>query len=381
MIPRLLTPKLQPYLGSKKALIIVGPRQVGKTTLIRTLTQTANLDALWLSGDDPQVRASLHDISSPQLKTIIGNYKTVVVDEAQRLHNAGLTLKLVTDQLEGVQLLVTGSSALDLAAETKESLVGRKFEFLLLPLSFREMADHHGYLTERSLLEHRMLYGYYPEVVNSSDPALAQRVLNELTEGLMYKDLLMLDSLKKPTLLVKILQALALQMGGEVSYREVGQLVGADQVTVERYISLLEQAYIVFRLSAFSRNLRNEIKRTRKIYFYDNGIRNSILRNFAPLALRQDTGALWENFLMVERLKYNLYNDRFCNAYFWRSTTQQEIDYIEEKDGILHAFEFKWQIKRGKSFPASFLEAYPGTQTATIAQENFSSFLGLEMGD
>ncbi len=377
MIRRLLTPRLEPFLGSKKALIIVGPRQVGKTTLIRALAQTFNLNPLWLSGDDPQIRAMLHDISTPQLKIIAGNHKTLVVDEAQRLHNAGLTLKLITDQLEGVQLLVTGSSSIDLAAETKESLVGRKFEFLLLPLSFREMSDHHGYLNERSLLEHRMLYGYYPEVVNSTDPKLSQRVLNELTDGLMYKDLLMLDSLKKPTLLVKILQALALQIGSEVSYHEIGQLVGADQVTVERYISLLEQAYIVFRLPAFSRNLRNEIKRCRKVYFYDNGIRNSILRNFAPLDLRQDTGALWENFLMVERLKYNLYNDQFCNAYFWRTVTQQKIDYIEEKDGVLQAFEFKWQAKKKKAFPASFLEAYPGTQTVIVERENFSSFLGL----
>lgn len=378
MIPRLLSAKLQPFLGRKKALIIIGPRQVGKTTLIRTLTQISGINPLWLSGDDPQVRASLYNISTPQLKTIIGQSTTVVIDEAQRLHNPGLTLKLITDQLEGVQLLVTGSSALDLAAETKESLVGRKFEFLLLPLSFREMADHHGYLKERSLLEHRMIYGYYPEVVNSDTTVLTQRILNELTEGLMYKDLLMLDSLKKPTLLVKILQALALQLGNEVSYHEIGQLVGADQVTVERYISLLEQSYIVFRLSAFNRNLRNEIKRSRKIYFYDNGIRNSILRNFSPLALRQDTGALWENFLMVERLKYNLYNDRFCNAYFWRTTTQQEIDYVEEKDGILQAFEFKWQAKSRKSFPKTFLEAYPGTQTLTISQENFDQFLGMD---
>lgn len=378
MIIRLLAPKLQAHLGSKKALVIVGPRQVGKTTLIQNLVHDAGLDALWLSGDDPQVRTMLHDVSTAQLKTIVGQHKTIVVDEAQRLHNAGLTLKLVTDQLKGVQVLVTGSSSLDLAAETKESLVGRKFEFLLLPLSFREMTDHHGFITEHSLLEHRMLYGYYPEVVNSDDTVHAQRVLNELTEGLMYKDLLMLDNLKKPTLIVKILQALALQVGGEVSYHEVGQLAGADPATVERYIGLLEQAYIVFRLSAFSRNLRNEIKRSRKIYFYDNGIRNSILRNFAPLTLRQDTGALWENFLMVERLKFNLYNDRFCNAYFWRSTTLQEIDYIEEKDGVLHAFEFKWTAKKKKNWPVSFLQNYPGTETAVVGRENFSRFLGLD---
>jgi hypothetical protein len=285
-------------------------------------------------------------------------------------------LKLITDHLPQVQLFVTGSSSLDLASKTKESLTGRKFEYLLYPLSFAEMSSHHGYLQERSLLEHRMLYGYYPEVVQS-EPIQAQKILYDLSDGLMYKDLLTLDQIKKPSLLVKLLQALALQVGSEVSYMEVAQLIGADPLTVEKYVDLLEQSFVLFRLPSLSRNARNEIKKGRKIYFYDNGIRNAILKNFSPLGLRGDTGALWENFLIAERLKRNTYSDYHCNTYFWRTTSQQEIDYVEDAGGKLHAFEFKWQAKRSAHFPKSFLDSYPGSDTQMIDKENFDAFVGV----
>ena len=378
MISRQLEDKIRDWIGKGKAIILIGPRQVGKTTLVRQITQSLDKDTLWLTGDDPAARAMLENISLARLKTVIGRNEVVVVDEAQRFHNVGLTLKLVTDHLPEVLLLVTGSSSLDLAAETKESLVGRKFEYRLFPLSFVEMSAHHGYLTERSLLEHRIVYGYYPEVVKN-EPSLAQRILNELSEGLMYKDLLALDQLKKPSLLVKLLQALALQLGSEVSYNEVAQLIGADPQTVERYIDLLEQSFVLFRLPSLSRNARNEIKKGRKVYFYDNGIRNSIISNFNPLALRQDTGALWENFLLAERFKRNTYNDYFCNTYFWRTTTQQEIDYIEEYGGKFHAFEFKWQPRKQARFPKAFLQAYPDSETQRIDNSNFEAFVGMEM--
>lgn len=376
MIGRQLEHKINSWLDKGKAIILIGPRQVGKTTLIRQITDRLSRKTLWLTGDDPAARAMLENISLARLKTVIGQNEVVVVDEAQRLHNAGLTLKLITDHLPGVQLLVTGSSSLDLAAETKESLVGRKYEYRLFPLSFVEMSTHHGYLTEHALLEYRMVYGYYPEVVKN-EPAQAQKILNELAEGLMYKDLLTMDQLKKPSLLVKLLQALALQLGSEVSYNEVAQLIGADPQTVERYIDLLEQSFVLFRLPSLSRNARNEIKKGRKIYFFDNGIRNSIISNFNPLALRQDTGALWENFLLAERLKRNFYNDYFCNTYFWRTTTQQEIDYIEEYGGALHAFEFKWNPRKPARFPKAFLDAYPGSETRRIDNSNFEGFVGV----
>jgi hypothetical protein len=304
MIARLQAQNIGQWLGKGKAIIVIGPRQVGKTTLVRQITQELHKKILWLTGDDPETRALLDNISLARIQNLLGQNEVVVVDEAQRFTNAGLMLKLITDHLPQIQLFVTGSSSLDLAAQTKESLTGRKIEFHLYPLSFVEMCKHHGYLAERSLLEQRMLYGYYPEVVQQDIPQ-AQKILNELSDGLMYKDLLSLDQIKKPSLLVKLLQALALQVGSEVRYLEVAQIIGADPLTVERYIDLLEQSFVLFRLPSLSRNARNEIKKGRKIYFYDNGIRNAILKNFSPLALRNDTGALWENFLLAERMKRN----------------------------------------------------------------------------
>ena len=376
MIERIQEKNIHAWLGRGKAIIVVGPRQVGKTTLINRITDNLDLRTLWLTGDDPATRTLFENITLARIKTILGQHEVVVVDEAQRLHNAGLTLKLITDHLPAVQLLVTGSSSLDLAAETKESLVGRKREYHLYPISFEEMCAHHGYHSERSLLEHRMIFGYYPEVVTTA-PEQAQRILNDLSEGVMYRDLLTFDQIKKPSLLVKLLQALALQLGNEVSYYEVAQLVGADPGTVERYIDLLEQTFVLFRLPSLSRNVRNEIKKGRKIYFFDNGIRNSIIKNFNPLALRQDTGALWENFLLAERMKRNAYRESFCNSYFWRTTTQQEIDYVEEFGGRLYAYEFKWRSGQRPRFPRSFLEAYPGSRTRLVDQDNFETFVGV----
>jgi predicted AAA+ superfamily ATPase len=376
MIPRTQEENLRRLIGKGKAIIVIGPRQVGKTTLVRAITRSLERKLLWLTGDDPGARTLLDNISLARLQILVGQNEVVVVDEAQRFPNIGLTLKLITDHLPEVQLFVTCSSSLDLASQTKESLTGRKFEFPLYPLSFVEMCGHHGYLAERSLLEHRMLYGYYPEAVQN-EPAQAQKILNDLTDGLMYKDLLSLDQIKKPSLLVKLLQALALQLGSEVSYTEIGQLIGADPLTAERYTDLLEQSFVLFRLPSLSRNARNEIKKGRKVYFYDTGIRNSILKNFAPLGLRSDTGALWENFLLAERMKRNAYTDYFCNTYFWRTTTQQEIDYVEEAGGILHAFEFKWKGKNPARFPKAFLEAYPGSETRQVDPENFEAFVGI----
>jgi predicted AAA+ superfamily ATPase len=377
MVARTQHPNILEWLDKGKAIIVIGPRQVGKTTLVRQISGELNRKTLWLTGDDPETRSLLDNISLARLHNLIGQNEVVVVDEAQRFTNAGLMLKLITDHLPQVQLFVTGSSSLDLAAQTKESLTGRKIEFHLYPLSFVEMCVEHGYLRERSLLEHRILYGYYPEVAQK-DPVQAQKILQDLSDGLMYKDLLSLDQIKKPSLLVKLLQALALQVGNEVRYLEVAQTIGADPLTVERYIDLLEQSFVLFRLPSLSRNARNEIKKGRKIYFYDNGIRNAILKNFSPLALRNDIGALWENFLLAERMKRNAYTSYFCNAYFWRTTTQQEIDYVEDTNGQLHAFEFKWQPKKNVRFPASFLESYPGSTTHVVDQENFEAFVGLE---
>ena len=375
MINRLQRGNLLQWMNKGKALVLIGPRQVGKTTLVQQISDEFDAEKLWLTGDDPQVRAMLKNISIEHLKKVVGKHKLIVVDEAQRLHNAGLFLKLITDHFKGVHLLVTGSSSLDLAAETSESLVGRKFELPLYPLSFPEMAAHHGYVKERSLLEYRMVYGYYPEVVKN-DENTARKILNELTESLMYKDLLTLDKIKKPSLLPKLLQALALQLGSEVKYKEIGNLIGADSQTVERYISLLEKSYVIFRLPSLNRSLRNEIKKGKKVYFYDNGIRNAVIKNFNPIELRQDVGALWESFLIAERKKHTAYNDVFHNAYFWRTKSQQEIDYIEDANGKLNAYEFKWRSNKKVRFPSSFSSAYPNSEVQLINRDNFEAFVG-----
>ncbi len=377
MIPRTLEVPVQEWMSRGKAIVVVGPRQVGKTTLVKAIAEKSGKKVLWLTGDDPATRILLEGISLERLRVIIGTHDLVVVDEAQRMRDIGLTLKLITDHLPQVQLLVTGSSSLDLASQTRESLVGRKVEFVLYPISFAEMAAHHGYLSERSLLEHRMVYGYYPEVV-THDLDYGRRVLMDLVDGLMYKDLLTLEQLKKPALLVKLLQALALQLGQEVRYSELANLIGSDPGTVERYIHLLEETFVVFRLPSFSRNLRNEIKKGRKVYFFDTGIRNALIKNFSPLELRQDVGALWENFLVVERMKHHHYKGHSFSAYFWRTTAQQEIDYLEESGGKLKAYEFKWNPRKRASFPTTFRKTYPEAETHLVTPQNFESFLGLD---
>ena len=273
-----------------------------------------------------------------------------------------------------MQVIATGSSAFELASRTSEALTGRKYEFMLYPLSFVEMVNHLSLLEEKRLLEHRLIYGYYPEIV--SKPGEEKELLKLLAGSYLYKDLLALGQINKPALLEKILKALALQVGSEVSYNEIGQLVQADNETVEKYIDLLEKAFVVFRLSAFSRNVRNEIKKGRKVYFFDNGIRNAVIGNFNLPASRTDTGALWENFIISERMKYLHNNHIDASRYFWRTTRQQEIDYIEERESNLYAFEFKWGKKARSKFPITFTNNYNTVETTFVTPDNFETFLG-----
>ncbi|MDH5398607.1 MAG: ATP-binding protein [Cyclobacteriaceae bacterium] len=353
-------------------MIILGARQTGKTTLIRMITEKM-ADVLWLNADEADVRTLLENTSSTRLKGVFGNHKVVVIDEAQRIEQAGLTLKLITDQIPEIQLIVTGSSAFDLSNQVNEPLTGRKVEYQLFPFSLEELVKHHGLLEEKRMLKHRMVFGSYPEIV--THPGDEQELLTELTESFLYKDLLMLEGLKKPNKLVKLLQALALQVGSEVSYHELGQTVGLDNQTVEKYIDLLEKAFVVFRLSALSRNLRNEIKKGKKVYFYDNGILNALIAQYQTVELRKDIGALWENYLISERFKYLSNYKVHCHRYFWRTHEQQEIDYVEERDGKFFAFEFKWSPKKKGKFAKSFTNAYPDHELMVVTPENYESFL------
>ena len=373
MIERLSLSLLRRDLFQGKAILLMGPRQVGKTTLIASLLTERNEKVTIFNGDDADVRQLFTQTTATRLRTITGDSTIIVIDEAQRIADIGLTIKIFTDQMKKVQIIATGSSVLELAASINEPLTGRKFEFMLLPLSFAEMVAYHGFVEEKRQVEHRLIYGYYPEVV--THPGQEKRLLKLLADSYLYKDLLALGQINKPTLLEKIVRALALQLGSEVSYQEVGRLVGADNQTVERYIDLLEKSYVVFCLPAYSRNVRNEIKRGRKIYFYDNGIRNAIIGNFSPVTGRTDKGALWENFLISERYKRLLYHETDAQRFFWRTTQQQEIDYLEEREGKLYAYEFKWKAKGKLTFPKTFTRAYPDSEVQGIDTENYDEFL------
>lgn len=370
MYSRNIEQSIDEKLGKGKAIILIGPRQVGKTTLIRNLLQ--DKEYLFLDGDDPTVRDLLTNPTTEELKSIIGKYDTLFIDEAQRMDNIGLTLKIITDQFKHVQLLVSGSSAFDIASKTNEPLTGRKWEYILLPISWEEYEDHVGLLTSEQQLENRLLYGFYPDVLNN--PGEEREILRELTNSYLYRDILALAGLRKPEILEKLIQALALQVGSEVSYNELAQIVGIDKNTVSKYIDILCDGYVIFKLNSFSKNIRNEIKSNKKIYFYDNGIRNMVIGNFNSLDLRQDIGALWENFLISERVKQNLYKKTFSNIYFWRTKQQQEVDLVEENAGIITGYEFKWNPNKKVKLPKTFTEAYQA-EGKLVNSKNFREFV------
>lgn len=370
MIKRKLLTTLNAKLNKGKAIVLLGPRQVGKTTLINTCLEGKNF--LFLNGDDPEIRDLLENSGVSKLEAIIGNNTCVFIDEAQRIKDIGLIAKMIIDQFKEVQLFISGSSALEINQTTQEPLTGRKFEYQLFPISWEEFENHVGYLEASLQLEERLIYGMYPDVINHRSDA--REILKQLTSSYLYKDVLSITGIKKPELLDKLLKALALQIGSEVSYNELANLLQIDKATVSKYIDLLEKAFIVFRLNSFSRNQRNEIKNNRKIYFYDNGIRNMIVNNLNTLDLRTDKGALWENFLIAERLKLQQYSQLYSNNYFWRTVQKQEIDFVEESNGQVTAYEFKWKSKGKAKIPATFLNQYDAIGHI-IDKENFREFV------
>jgi uncharacterized protein len=373
MVARILENTLKKKLFSQKIIVLLGPRQSGKTTLIRQLAAGSDENYLYLNGDLHTVEEQLSQANREVLATAIGNHRVVVIDEAQRIKNIGLVLKILADQFTEKQILVTGSSALELAAGINEPLTGRKWEYTLYPLSWQELVQHFPYLTALDQLPLRLIYGSYPDVINH--PGSEKEVLQNLAGSYLYKDLLNYEGIRKPELLLKLLQALALQVGQEVSYNELAQITGVSKNTVETYIGLLEKTYVIFRLRPFSRNLRNEINTSRKIYFYDNGILNALTGNFNMPGLRNDMGALWENFLISERKKLLTYNGFHGRTYFWRTAQQSEIDYIEEINGQLYAFECKWGEKTKTHFSKTFVNAYTPAITQVIRPSGFSEWL------
>ena len=373
MIERLLKNLIEKRLYRNKAIIVIGPRQVGKTTLLKMLVSDTKNKVLEWNCDEPDVRRRLTEPTSTELKAEIGDANLILIDEAQRIKNIGITLKLLIDNYPEKQVIATGSSAIEMSNSINEPLTGRKYEYVMYPFSCEELFNEFGEQEERRMLERRLIYGSYPEVVNNTGEE--RDTLTELVGSYLYKDIFSFQDVRKPEIIEQLLQALALQIGSEVSYNELGRLLGLNTATIQRYIDLLEKSYVVFHLRSFSRNVRSELKKSRKIYFYDNGVRNALIGDYKPLELRNDTGALWENYIIAERLKHNAYNSFYGKSYFWRTQQQQEIDYIEDIDGVLHTYEFKWNNSKHPRLTDTFAKNYPNHTFTVVSPENYQSFV------
>lgn len=376
MINRLINSSITTDLFCGKVIAILGPRQVGKTTLLSQLSIPLS-DALWLNCDNMDDCQLLENQNTTALQQLVGGKRYLIIDEAQRVKDIGLTLKMMADTFrDKVQVIVTGSSSLDLSNKINEPATGRIFEYRLYPLSLAELSQYTSAREEQRLLAQRLVYGTYPEVVTRPDRA--KRILTSITNNYLYKDLFTFNGIRKPEMLSRLLQALALQVGEQVSYNEISRLIGIDRATVENYVDLLEKCFVIFRLPSYSKNLRTELRHNRKIYFYDNGIRNAILGHFAPINLRDDVGALWENLMLSERVKYNSYRQSYAKLFFWRTQTQSEIDFVEMEDGVLSAFEFKYNPNKSPRMPKAFSEAYPGSSFQVISPDNYHAFIGID---
>jgi len=373
VIKRALQPIIESRLFKGKIIILYGARQVGKTTLIKNIQNKFPDISLYLNCDEPDIRALLTDTTSTKLKSIIGNKNLILIDEAQRVKNIGLTLKLFADEIKNVQVIATGSSSFELSNIINEPLTGRKYVFTLMPVSIKELVDTFGWIETNRLLEDRIIYGMYPEIISKPDEK--KTLLKEITRSYLFKDILSFESIRKPEQIEKLLMLLAAQIGNEVSYNELANTLNMDKDTVSKYIDILEKAFIIFRLNPFSRNLRTEISKMRKIYFYDTGIRNALISNFNLLERRNDKGALWENFLISEKLKLNLIDDLDVKQYFWRTSQQQEVDYIEEIEGKLYAYEFTFSEKQKKQISKTFLKNYKPQSEMIVNRNNYSEFL------
>ena len=375
IIPRLLERQIEDLLFRGRTIVLYGARRVGKTTLAkRILAQHPDKRTRYLNCDLLSVRRALGVEEATTLKAFIGDQDLVVMDEAQQIENIGLVLKILVDEYPDMQVLATGSSSFDLLNQAAEPLTGRMVRFELYPLALQELAGDQGYSAIEPRLDFLLRYGTYPSIVYHSEQE-ARVALDELVSNYLYRDALAFVGVRKSTVLIKLLELLARQVGQEVSYQELGQALGIDRRTVVSYIDLLEQCFVIFRLGAFSRNLRKEVTKSVKIYFYDLGVRNSLIQNFAPLSVRSDIGALWENFCIVERRKLLHYSRQFVNQYFWRTYDQKEIDYLEEVDGQVRGYEFKWSSTSKTKSPAEFLQAYPGSTIQRVDRGNYWQFL------
>jgi len=374
MYQRTLQAIIEKQLHKGKVIVIYGARQVGKTTLVQAIIGNNPTGALYLDCDLLRNREALEHQDEIKLKQFLGNVTLLVLDEAQRVRDIGLVLKILHTYMPDTQIIATGSSSFELANTINEPLTGRVLDYLLLPLSYEELLSESNPIEIKSEIDSVLRFGSYPDIVHLSETD-KDLYLQKLANNYLYKDILEYERIKKPEQLLKILQLLALQIGSEVSFAEIGTQLGLNTVTMQRYIDLLEKTYVIFHLSAFSRNLRKEISKSKKIYFWDLGIRNALIQNFNPLPLRSDAGALWENYCISERLKLNDHHQIVANHFFWRTYDQQEIDLLEEKQGKLNAYECKLNTRAKTTTPRIFLESYPGSSYSIVSQETVSTFL------
>ena len=368
-------PKLQKLAVPGKVVLVYGPRRTGKTTLLEHFIQGLREPHHLVSGEDVFVQQVLSSQSIEKLKSFVGQKKWLIIDEAQKIPNIGLNLKLIIDHIQDIRVIATGSSSFDLASQVGEPLTGRKWTLRLFPLSQLELKETENTAQTKARLENRLIYGSYPDVVLCGDDEIRKRYLKEIISSYLYKDILELEGLKHSDKLVRLLQLLAFQIGKEVSFTELGTQLAMSKNTVDRYLDLLEKAFVVYKLGGFSRNLRKEVSKNPRYYFYDTGIRNALIQNFNPLNLRDDIGSIWENYLVMERLKKQEYTGMSCANYFWRTYDKKEVDWIEEREGRLFAYEFKWSPSAKAGPPGDFMRAYPDAHFERVDQENYLKFI------
>jgi len=374
LIQRLVQKRVEDRLQAGKVIIISGARRTGKTVMVKEIVKKLKDPYLYLNGEDYTTSLKLQNKGIDEYRQLIGNNKYLIIDEAQKIPQAGQILKILVDEIEGLHILITGSSAFDIANQVGEPLTGRKYTFQLHPIAQCELQNTENAIETESNLESRLLFGSYPEVISITGNEQKTEYLSELVNSYLLKDILTLDSIKNSSKLVNILRMLAFQVGNEVSVNELAQNVGLNKNTVEKYLDLLCKVFIIYRVEGYSRNLRKEISKSPRYYFWDNGIRNILIANFNPLVLRNDSGQLWENYIISERLKLQDFNAWISNNYFWRTYDQQEIDWIEERDGGLFAFEMKYK-KGNKKVPGAWAKNYPQAEYNVINRENYLSFI------
>lgn len=373
LIKRTIQPVIESHFGKGKVIIVYGARRTGKTTLMKQIL-AERPEGRYINCDLLQYKSALETTNSELLSDFIGNSELLILDEAQQIHDIGRVLKIITDEFPSVQVVATGSSTFGLSDKLAEPLTGRSRIFHLFPLSLEELQQNLSDIVINAMLPNILRFGLYPEVIDKGESDAIEELQN-IASNYLYKDILQIEGLKRPDLVYRLLKALALQTGKEITYNELSQLLGENINTVRKYIEILELSFVILRVYSFSRNLRKEIAKGIKIYFVDLGIRNALIMNFNQMDERLDIGSLWENFCVVERLKYITNNRRFRNLYFWRTYDQQEIDMIEEYDGNLYAFEFKWNEKKKARIPAGFDKTYPGSHFRVISPGNFFSLL------